>query len=434
VATRKLTFYRAAILNPKDDKTCEFWADGVLVSETSLKGISRIKEILPYREACEKYVEDFGNSNLFEFRKGVIVPGFFDMHFHWVQDDVRLMPKDSLLQWLERYTFPTEAKYASKSYARSHAKKFFHRLSKAGTLGGACYSSVHDHALDYAMSEVKGDILIGNVLMTMQSPKSLQQTSIAAIKSAQRGMRKYKHRYVLTPRFAIATDPHTMRTTALEANRRKIFKQSHLSETLAEIKYVMELYKHFPAYKSAKSYTEIYHKAGMLGARSLMGHAIHLKPTELRLLKSTKTALVHCPTSNAPLREKGLGSGLFDFRKIERQGIRWALGSDIGGGPFLSMLDVMRSFVQQHGRKGRRQATFVKALYRATLAGAEILEVDHRTGSLEAGKEVNFVVLKGPQGSHKDAEGLLKKLIGKVAKRADFDRQVLATYWQGRVL
>jgi guanine deaminase len=434
VATRKLAFYRGAVLNPQSDSVCDFLPDGVVVVEHKSKGPAKIKEVLPYLEACERYVEDFGRSNLFEFSNGVICPGFFDMHFHWVQDDVRLMPKDSLLEWLEKYTFPTEAKYANKIYARKKAKKFFQRLHQTGTIGGVCYSSIHDHALDFAMDEAVGDILTGNVLMTMNSPGKLLQTPKEAIMAAKRGMVKYRHRYVLTPRFAIATDPVTMKATAKEADHRKIFKQSHLSETPAEIKFVMELYKQFPGFKKTKSYTEIYHQVGMLGPRSLMGHAIHLKDAELKLLKRTRTSLVHCPTSNAPLRDKGLGSGLFDFRRIERHGIRWALGSDIGGGPFLSMLDVMRSFVQQHKRAGRRGATFVKALYRATLAGAEILEQDHRTGNLAHGKEANFIVLKKPKGRFKDAETMLAALVGQVKKRGEFDKQVTATFWQGQQL
>lgn len=430
---RKLVFYRAAILNPLDDKTCQYWPDGVLVTTQTAKG-SQVVEILAYREACDKYVEAFASSNLFEFAGGVIVPAFFDMHFHWVQDDVRMMPKDSLLEWLTKYTFPTEAKFASKSYAKTRAKKFFERLARGGTLGGACYSSVHEHALDSAFQYARGDLLIGNVLMTMESPPALAQTPKEAQKLALKLMKRYRHRYVLTPRFAIATDPETMAVTAKAANQRKLFKQTHLSETPAEIKFVLELYKQFPAFKKVKSYTEIYQKVGMLGEKSLMGHAIHLKPAELEVLRKTKTALVHCPTSNAPIREKGLGSGLFDFAKVERKGIRWALGSDIGGGPYLSMLDVMRSFVQQHRRQQRKAATYVKALYRATLAGAEILQVSERTGNLAPAKEANFVVLRGPTKAPATAELLLQKTLEQAKDRAAYDRLVLATYHRGQKL
>ena len=429
LALRKYSFYRSKIVNPISDTKCEYWPDGVLVVQNK-----KIVEILSYSDACSKYVEAFGNSNLHEFPQGVIVPAFFDMHFHWVQDDVRLMPKASLLEWLEKYTFPSEAKFKNKSYARKKAQHFFKRLVSVGTLGGACYSSVHDHALDEAMEAVVGDVLVGNVLMTQESPKSLQQTAVKAITAAKRGMKKYGNKYVLTPRFAIATDPHTMKETASQADKKKIFKQSHLSETPGEIDFVLGQYRGMKGFEKVKSYTEIYHKTGMLGPRSLMGHAIHVGPDELKLLKKTKTVLVHCPTSNAPIKERGLGSGLFDFKKTEKAGVRWALGSDIGGGPFLSMLDVMASFVAQNRRAKDSGATFIKALYRATLAGAEILGVDKRTGSLKRGKEANFVVLDCPKGAYKDAEGLLHALIGQTKKREHYDQKVRGTFWQDEAL
>jgi guanine deaminase len=315
---RNLSFYRAAIINPIDDHRASFWPDGVLVTQRSADGISRVLEILDYHHACEKYVEDFGTSNLYEFPQAVILPAFFDMHFHWVQDDVRLMPKDSLLEWLEKYTFPAESKFSSKSYAQRKAKIFFKRLAAMGTLGGACYSSIHPHALDAAMKEAKGHLLIGNVMMTMNSPKALSQTSQEAVRVSVQAMKRYQHRYVLTPRFAISTDPQTMRVTSQEANRRQIFKQSHLSENPDEIKFVLELYRGMKGFKKVKSYTEIYYKVGMLGKRSLMGHAIHLSRSELALLSRTQTALIHCPTSNAPLRQQGLGSGLFNFSQVEK--------------------------------------------------------------------------------------------------------------------
>ncbi len=431
MATRKLSFYRATILNPLNDKECEFWKDGVLVTHKDSDGHHKILEIVDYHEACEKYVEDFGLSNLYEYPGKLIIPSFFDMHFHWVQDEVRTMPKDSLLEWLEKYTFPTEARFASKSFAQKKAKQFFKKLLSTGTLGGACYSSIHEHALESAMKEVQGDVLIGNVLMTMNSPESLSQTPKAATSLAIKLMRKYKHRYVLTPRFAISTDPATMKETTRFANKNKIFKQTHLSETPSEIDFVMSLYKNKPGFKSVKSYTEIYHKVGMLGPRSLMGHAIHLSNKEMDLLKKTKTSLVHCPTSNAPHKDLGLGSGLFDFKKIEQKKIPWALGSDIGGGPFLSMLDVIHSFVQQNKKAKKKNATYIKALYRATFAGAEILGLEKKTGNLSKGKEANFIVIPLKGVRFKDAETCLAQLLGNEKKRDRFDQYVDMTFYRG---
>src|SRR5690606_28078951 len=124
-----------------------------------------------------------------------------------------------------------------------------------------------------------------------------------------------------------------------------------------------------------------------------------------------KTSVIHCPTSNAPIKERGLGSGLFDFKKTEKAKVRWALGSDIGGGPILSMFDVIRSFVDQNAKKKISGATYVKALYRSTLAGAEILGLGEKAGNLNLGKEANFIVVPFKGEAPKKAEEMIEKVV-----------------------
>ena len=430
MALQKLTFYRATIINPLNDRKSDFLQDGVLV----VKG-SKIKDLLPYKKAVVTYGKKMTTGNLVHLRDSVILPGFFDMHFHWVQDDVRQMPKDSLLTWLEKYTFPTETKYASKSFAERKAKKFFAKLASVGTLGGACYSSVHEHAVDAAMKYVKGDFVIGNVIMNMNSPKKLTQSEDDSLSLTKRLIRKFGKRHSFTPRFAITTTPRVMKEGSKLADKAKCFKQTHLSETPQEIEFVLSLYRKFPGFEDVSSYTEIYERTGMLGKRSLMGHGIHLSQKELKVLRDSETAVIHCPTSNAPLEQKGLGSGLFDFRMTEKAKVRWALGSDIGGGPFLSMFDVMRSFVEQNDEKGINEATFVKALYRATLAGAKILGVDKKTGNLIPGKEANFIVVPLAGSKFVNAEKTLESIVSRhTISRESYEELVNIVTWRGQVL
>jgi guanine deaminase len=435
MATQKLSFYIAAIINPLNDKQCEFYKEGLLVIEHKGKK-AKIKDLLPLALGEKKYQPQMNKKNTEIFNSSVIMPSFFDMHFHWVQDDVRQMPKDSLLEWLEKYTFPTEAKYAGKKYADVKAKSFFKKLAQLGTLGGACYSSVHEHALKAAMKEVKGDFVIGNVLMNMNSPAELSQKEEDSIKLTKKLIKKYGSRHCFTPRFAITTTPKVMKKGSKMADKAKCFKQTHLSETPQEIEFVLSIYKKLAGFEKVKSYTEIYEKTGMLGKRSLMGHGIHLSATELKILSKTQTTVIHCPTSNAPIKEQGLGSGMFDFKKVEKAKIRWALGSDIGGGPFLSMLDVIGSFVNQNRKKGIKEATYVKGLYRATLAGAEIMGVAKRTGNIVPGKEANFIVVGLEAASlPSDPDQLMKKLIAPYQKnRAGLEKLVKAVYLQGKAL
>jgi guanine deaminase len=426
MALQKLTFYRASIINPHGDRECDFLRDGVLV----VKG-GKIKDLLSYREAMKKY--KMTDDNTIYQKDSVILPGFFDMHFHWVQEDVRQMPKDSLLTWLEKYTFPTETKYGNKAYAEKKAKTFFAKLAQVGTLGGACYSSVHEHAVDAAMKYVKGDFVIGNVLMNMNSPKKLTQTEEESLSLTKRLLKKFGRRHAFTPRFAITTTPKVMKEGSRLADKAKSFKQTHLSETPQEIDFVLSLYRKFPGFEDVKSYTEIYERTGMLGRRSLMGHGIHLSPKELKILHDTDTAVIHCPTSNAPLEQKGLGSGLFDFRTVEKAHVRWALGSDIGGGPFLSMFDVMRSFVDQNHAAGKPGATYVKALYRATLAGAEIMGVGRKTGNLDPKKDASFIIVPVKGGVRKNTEKTLEAIVS-AHSREQYENLVSFVSWHGEPL
>lgn len=386
--------------------------------------IGKVKEVTKlYKEYDE----------VLDLRDQLIMPGFYDMHFHWVQDDVRKMPKANLLEWLDKYTFPTERKFENKKYAKDKAQFFFSRLLKTGTIGGACYSSIHEHAVNYAFKYAVGDYVIGNVLMTINSPKFLTQRRSSAIKLAGKLSEKYGPKYALTPRFAIATDPETMKETAVVAKKNKSFMQTHLSETKNEIEFVKSIYKDIKGFEKVKSYTEIYKKCGMLSSKTIMGHGIHLDKSELAILAKSKTSIAHCPTSNAPHKEQGLGSGLFDFKMIEKAGIRWALASDIGGGPYVSMFDVMRSFVDQNKKKKVKGATYTKALYRSTLAGAEILKINKKKGNLVKGKEANFITVDIPKNlKTKKVEDILEKVVLKhKSSREKYDDMVKNVFFQG---
>ena len=419
-------------LNPISDKKCDVHLKSAMVIKYNKNGNCVIEYLGSMTKAVEKY-KSFEET--IDHRDKLIMPGFFDMHFHWVQDDVREMPKDSLLTWLEKYTFPAENKFKDKKYAKDKAQKFFKKLTKNGTLGGACYSSIHGHALDYAFKYACGDFVIGNVLMTMNSPDYLTQKKSQAIKLANKMSDKYKEKYALTPRFAIATDPQTMKETAKHCKKNKSFLQTHLSENKDEIAFVKSLYQGMKGFEKIKSYTEIYKKVGMLNSKTIMGHAIHLGKDELEMLSKSKTSIAHCPTSNAPHKELGLESGLFDFKKIERAKIRWALASDIGGGPFLSMFDVMRSFVDQNKKAKVKGATFVKALNRSTNAGAQILKLDKKKGNLDIGKEANFIVTDMPKTLKRNAEDILEKLITPHTKdRKMYQNLVKSVYYNGQLL
>ena len=160
------------------------------------------------------------------------------------------------------------------------------------------------------------------------------------------------------------------------ARDRGAFIQSHLSENKEEVEWIRKLFPECP------SYTEVYDAAGILTGRCVMAHCIHLSRAEMDLLARRGTRVAFCPYSNRNLR-----SGTMPYRELRKAGLTVALGTDIAGGPSLSMIDQMREAMTAAGIDS------YEALYLATLGGAEALGLAGSIGNFEAGKDADFVVL-----------------------------------------
>ena len=104
------------------------------------------------------------------------MPAFFDTYFHWVQDDVRQMPKVSLIEWLERYTFPEkqnirivflvlkQSNFGTNFIGRNHWRIML--------------QLIHEVALEEAFKHAPEDFYIGNVLMTMNCPEDIRRAYV----------------------------------------------------------------------------------------------------------------------------------------------------------------------------------------------------------------------------------------------------------------
>src|SRR5690606_23453362 len=102
-------------------------------------------------------------------------------------------------------------------------------------------------------------------------------------------------------------------------------------------------------------------------------------------IQTAQAALAHCPSSNFFLK-----SGRFRLLEVLRRQMLWGLGSDVGAGPELSMLKVMRD---AQFRQDDRLLPLPALLYGATLGAAKARFLDDRIGSLEPGREADFMIL-----------------------------------------
>ena len=414
--TRKI-LYRGKIIQSLNDDHCDFFEDGGLLCQGNrILGFGQFDLLESEAQEVYEFRDNFGLQT--------VLPPFSDIHFHWVQDRVSSMAKGRLLDWLENFVFPEEQKFSDIAFVRQRAAEFSKKLFRCGTLSGAVYSSIHSNTFQVTQDFFVGHFLVGNVVMTNNSPRELIQSKRKLFNQVKAFVENPK--YVITPRFALSCDAETLLGLKKLVSSKR-FIQTHLSETRREIQETLNMYRKWPEFCDVDSYLEIYRRAGLIQKRCILGHCIHLTSQEWKILADTQAAIAHCPTSNAPRDEDGLGSGLFELERARSEGVRWALASDIGAGPYLSMLDVMQSFLSQHRSVGR-VVSAKEALYRATIAGAHILEAYYLTG-FKPGNLASFCVF--PSVKSNNPEECIEQLLDR--PRNQFNQLSRAVCHAGRL-
>ncbi len=322
---------------------------------------------------------------------GLIAPGFVDTHLHLPQIDVLGSYGEQLLDWLNRYTFPNEQRFADPAVCAEEASFFVQSLLAHGVTTSCVFASVHPQSADALFAEaerVQMRVLTGKVMMDRNAPAALCDTAMSAYDDSKRLIERWhgrgRARYVVTPRFAPTSTPAQLEAAgALMKEFPGVHLQSHVSENVKEVSWVSELFPH------NTNYVDVYDHFGLLGKRSILAHGIHLTDSEWARLSETETALSHCPTSNL-----FLGSGLFDLRRARTGAhpVRVGLGSDIGGGTSLSPLQTMgEAYKVAHLRGDSHDAARLWWLH--TAGAAQALDLEHHVGNLAPGLEADAIVL-----------------------------------------
>jgi guanine deaminase len=319
----------------------------------------------------------------------LIMPGFIDAHIHYPQTRVIGSYGAQLLDWLQKYTFVEEQKFADPAHADIVAKFFLDEMFRQGTTTAVVYCTVRPESVDalFAESERRGARMIaGKVMMDRNAPPALTDTPQRGYDESKALIERWRGRgrldYAITPRFAItSTDAQLEAAGALAREYPEAFVQTHLSENHAEIALTKEL---FP---SAQNYLDVYDRFGLLGQKSIFGHCLHLEDAEVKALAAKGGVAAFCPTSNL-----FLGSGLFDMRRLDEAGVRVALATDVGGGTSYSMLETANEAYKVLQMNGQSWPA-LQAFYQMTLGNARALQLEHRIGAIEQGREADLIVV-----------------------------------------
>jgi guanine deaminase len=335
-----------------------------------------------------------------DLRPMVVMPGMVDLHAHLPQlPNAGLGAGLDLLTWLQRYIFPLELGFDAEVAARL-APLVFRALAAAGTTTALMYGAVFEASLDasFAAAQEHGiRLVMGKVMMDrLRYDASIDDKEVldASLAQSQRlierwhGVDRGRLRYAVTPRFAVSCTMAMLRESAALAASTGAYWQTHLAEDRHEIDEVARL---FP---EARDYTDVYDRAGGLGPRTILAHCVHLSDREIARLAETQTRVAHCPASNL-----FLSSGAMPLARYLEAGLVVGLGSDVAGGPELSIFAGMRagayiqSGVKTMLRDERPTLKPLDWLRLGTYEGARALSLENEIGSLEVGKDADFILV-----------------------------------------
>jgi guanine deaminase len=325
------------------------------------------------------------------YANALVSAGFVDAHVHYPQLGVIGAGGLPLLGWLERHTFPAEARYADFEYAREVASRYVEESLRHGITTAAVFCTVHAHSVDALFEAALARDLRtigGKVLMDRNAPDGLRDTAQRGYDESKALIDRWAGRgrlgYAITPRFAATSSPAQLEAAgALWRERPGTWLQSHVAENPAEVDWISRI---FPQHAR---YLDVYAHYGLLGPRAIYAHGIHLEEADWQALHASGTAIAHCPTSN-----NFLGSGLFRMARAKdaARPIRVALGTDVGGGTHLSMLRTMQAACEVAQMAGDPLSP-ARAWWLATAGGALALGLDDAIGSVAPGREADLVVL-----------------------------------------
>lgn len=349
-------------------------------------------------------VQDPGGAWRREDHRGqLVLPGFIDTHVHMPQLDVIASHGADLLDWLEHYTFPAERRYADPEVSHAGAEAFADVLLAHGTTSAVVFPTVHAVSAEAmaAAAHARGmRCITGKVLMDRHAPDGLRDAdALTADRELRAGIARWhgtgRQACAVTVRFAPCSTPEQLALAGrLMAEVPDLYMQTHVAENRDEVRWVAEL---FP---EARSYLDVYHRAGLLGPRAVLAHGIWLDDTDRALLADTGAQIAHSPTSNL-----FLGSGLMDWRALQAAGAAVSLASDVGGGTSLSMLRTMAAAYQVQALQGVKPGAWA-LLHAATRGAAQALRLDHEIGSFEPGRLADVCVwdwAAGAVGQRRDA-------------------------------
>jgi 5-methylthioadenosine/S-adenosylhomocysteine deaminase len=316
---------------------------------------------------------------------GIVLPGLINTHTHAPMVLYRGLSDDlALMEWLEKYIFPAEAKTVSPEFVRAGTRLAALEMIRSGT---TTYADMYYFEEEIARATKEAGVrgVLGQTII--QFPVADARTPSEAIARATAFLREWAGDELIVPAIAphamYTLDAATLKAVRAVADRERAPVLIHLAETAAEVQTARDRYKQTPV--------EFLESVGFWGPRTIAAHGVHLTDGDIRVLARRRVGVSHNPESNMKL-----ASGTAPVPALQRAGVPVGLGTDgAASNNDLDMFEAMRqaAFLQKHASGDPQALPARLAVAMATIDGARVLGMDREIGSLEPGKRADLIVV-----------------------------------------
>lgn len=315
----------------------------------------------------------------------IVLPGLINTHTHAPMVLYRGLSDDlALMDWLQKYIFPAEARTVSPEFVRTGTRLAALEMIRSGT---TLYTDMY--YFEEEIAAVTREAGLRGVLgqTVIQFPVADAKTPAEALARADAFIQKWKNDALVTPAIA-AHSMYTLEARDLTAvrdlaRRHDVPVLIHLEETRDEDRISLEKYKMSP--------TAFLESIGFWETRVLAAHGVWVAPEDFAVLQRHGVGVSHNPESNMKL-----ASGTAPVEAMRAAGIDVGLGTDgAASNNDLDMFEAMRqaAFLHKHASGDPRAMPATVALELATIGGARALGLDKLVGSIEVGKKADLIVV-----------------------------------------
>jgi 5-methylthioadenosine/S-adenosylhomocysteine deaminase len=336
--------------------------------------------------AADQVARQFKAGDVIDATGRVVLPGLINTHTHAPMVLYRGLGDDlALMDWLQKYIFPAEAKTVSPAFVRTGTELAALEMIRSGT---TAYVDMYYFEEEIARATRQAGLrgVLGQTVIEFPVPDA--RTPADAIKRAESFIREFQKDDLITP----AVAPHAVYTndaTSLTQSRDLARKYGvplviHLAETEAETPLALERHKARPV--------AALEALGVFSVRVIAAHAVWLQPDEIRVLQKYGVGVAHNPESNMKL-----ASGTAPVPAYLENNVAVGLGTDgAASNNDLDMFEAMRqaAFLHKLTSRDPRVVSARVALEMATIGGARVIGREKQLGSLETGKLADLIVVR----------------------------------------